>query len=67
MKEKICPRCGAKFICNHDNIAKCQCAGTILTAKAREYLSQHYADCLCAKCLNEINNQVKVGSINSDI
>ncbi|MBQ7382271.1 MAG: cysteine-rich CWC family protein [Paludibacteraceae bacterium] len=50
---KLCPRCGAEFICTHD--AFCQCVGITLNEKARAYLRTHYSDCLCRKCLQEIS------------
>lgn len=52
-KHKLCPRCGAEFICTHD--ALCQCVGISLNDNARAYLRTHYTDCLCRKCLIEIN------------
>lgn len=56
MQEKSCPRCGAKFICRHnDDILKCQCATVQLTPEARQYISENYTDCLCANCLCEIS------------
>lgn len=51
---KICPRCGSTFECMHDHIAKCQCAGVKLTESQRKYIREHYTDCLCRKCLEEI-------------
>lgn len=51
---KVCPRCGAHFVCTHD--AFCQCVGVQLNEKAREYLRAHYSDCLCRGCLEEISS-----------
>ena len=51
-KTKLCPRCGAEFVCTHD--AFCQCVGVTLNENARAYLRTHYTDCLCRKCLEEI-------------
>ena len=50
---KRCPRCGAAFVCTHD--ALCQCVGIDLTDNARAYLCTHYSDCLCRKCLEDVN------------
>ena len=55
-KDKVCPRCGAHFICTHD--AVCQCVGIELNEKARAYLRTHYTDCLCRSCLEEIARQL---------
>ncbi|MDD3479804.1 MAG: cysteine-rich CWC family protein [Paludibacteraceae bacterium] len=57
MKEKLCPRCGAPFICNHENISKCQCAAIVLSASQHEKLKQTYPDCLCINCLKELFTQ----------
>ena len=54
MEHKSCPRCGAAFICQHENPAKCQCAGVELSPAARAHLAEHYPNqCLCRKCLLE--------------
>ena len=50
---KTCPRCGASFVCTHDEF--CQCVGITLNENARAYLRTHYKDCLCRQCLEEIN------------
>ncbi len=57
MKEKNCARCGAPFMCNHGNIAKCQCSTVNLSMKTREYIQMTYTDCLCAKCLKELEQE----------
>lgn len=61
MKNKTCSRCGKTFVCNHDDIVNCQCASVKLSAEAREYVAAHYTDCLCAECLNEINEGKRNG------
>ena len=55
-KEKTCPRCGASFLCTHDEV--CQCVGIDLNENARAYLRTHYKDCLCRKCLQEIASRI---------
>ena len=59
---KVCPRCGAHFVCRHDTPALCQCAGISLNDAARAYLRMHYDDCLCRKCLTEIAEQTCIPS-----
>ncbi len=55
--QKTCPRCGRTFICNHEDIAQCQCSRVALTDKARAAVRAQYPDkCLCADCLHDINN-----------
>lgn len=56
---KVCPRCGAPFVCHHEQPAICQCAGIALTENARAYLRTHYSDCLCRKCLLEVSREVQ--------
>ena len=56
MEHKSCPRCGATFICQHENPAKCQCAGVELSPAARAHLAAQYPNqCLCRKCLLEFS------------
>ena len=56
MEHKSCPRCGAAFICQHDNPAKCQCAGVELSPAARAHLAAQYPNqCLCRKSLIEFS------------
>ncbi|MCM1034343.1 MAG: cysteine-rich CWC family protein [Paludibacter sp.] len=55
MQTKTCPRCGISFLCNHQDIAHCQCASVQLSANARQYIQTHYTTCLCCKCLHELN------------
>jgi len=57
--KKACPRCGAPFICHHENPAICQCAGIELNEKARAYLRTHYSDCLCRACLLEVAREMQ--------
>lgn len=52
---KLCPRCGAEFICTHDSL--CQCVGITLNENARAYLRTHYKDCLCRACLIAVSRQ----------
>lgn len=59
MKEKTCPKCGRKFICNHENITECQCAKIKLSSNAQKYIADNYSDCVCANCLKEIADSYK--------
>ena len=52
---KKCPRCGALFVCRHDDIEKCHCTAVSLTPAQREWLHEKYIDCLCAECLNAMS------------
>ena len=58
VNKKVCPRCGALFVCRHDKPEICQCAGIHLNDNARAYLRTHYKDCLCRDCLLEIASLV---------
>lgn len=53
---KVCPRCGAHFVCTHD--ALCQCVGISLTENARAYMRTHYTDCLCRECLLQLSREM---------
>ena len=56
MEHKSCPRCGATFICQHENPAKCQCASVVLSPATRAHLAAQYPNqCLCRKCLLEFS------------
>ena len=55
MEHKSCPRCGAVFICQHENPAQCQCADVELSPATRAHLIAQYPNqCLCRKCLIEL-------------
>ncbi len=53
---KVCPRCGAHFVCTHD--ALCQCVGITLIENARAYMRTHYTDCLCRECLLQLSREM---------
>ncbi len=56
--KKECPKCKEVFICDHNNIEDCHCAKAILTDKQKAWITEKYNDCLCNKCLKEINNNI---------
>jgi len=63
-EDKTCPRCTLKFECKVGSILLCQCTTVQLTDIEREYIREHFADCLCANCMNELraeyhNNELK--------
>ncbi|MBR4460352.1 MAG: cysteine-rich CWC family protein [Paludibacteraceae bacterium] len=45
----------------HDTPAICQCAGITLSSATRAYLREHYTDCLCARCLSELEAHLPRG------
>ena len=64
---KVCPRCGAHFVCTHDALCQCvgitltelcQCVGISLTENARAYMRTHYTDCLCRECLLQLSREM---------
>ena len=56
--KKVCPRCGVVFDCKHDeDIRLCHCASIDMNADMRNYLREHYADCLCHDCLQALKEQ----------
>ena len=52
---KTCPRCGKTFECVHS--IDCWCVKVKLTDATKAYLKDHYSDCLCKDCLEEINGK----------
>ncbi len=57
--KKYCPQCGAEFQCMHQQIEVCHCASVHLNDEARTYLKKNYSDCLCHKCLVEVDARFK--------
>ena len=53
--KKTCPRCGKEFECVHS--VDCWCVKVKLTDTTKAYLKEHYNDCLCKDCLEEINGK----------
>jgi hypothetical protein len=55
MRELVCEKCGDKFVCNGDSHT-CWCFNL-------EFVDLHkydnYKDCLCEKCLKELNERSK--------
>jgi Cysteine-rich CWC len=58
-EEKVCPRCKAAFECKVNSIALCQCAVVELNEDERYYISRHFDDCLCAKCMEEMKAEYR--------
>lgn len=54
--QKECKRCQSKFECNAENISNCDCATFQLSVDTKEYLNKTSYDCLCTKCLEEIES-----------
>ena len=54
-QEKICPRCGKKFICRHG--LNCDCMKIKLTPGQSQYLKDNYDDCVCLDCLKDISEE----------
>lgn len=55
---KSCPRCEAIFECKVGDVANCQCSEVALNAYTKTFLSKTQYDCLCKKCLVELQNLV---------
>jgi len=62
---KSCQRCNEPFECKPGSITQCQCFGVMLTAEQRVFLEQKYTDCLCRKCLLEIQQQFELSGESS--
>ena len=57
-REKTCPRCHKRFLCQPNAIEDCQCAGVQLEERHHEYLASVYTDCLCQACLLQIKQEL---------
>ena len=51
----MCPKCSTPFICRVDSILECRCIEVPITAEARDYIANNYANCLCYDCLLEVS------------
>lgn len=56
--EKKCPKCKELFVCNHNNIRNCHCAEVKLSEKQKAWIKDNFSNCLCNKCLRDINNNI---------
>lgn len=56
---KQCSRCKKNIECCASNIDLCACINVKISADAVTYLKQTKHDCLCNKCLIEINDLMK--------
>jgi len=56
-EEKYCPRCREAFECKVGDITQCQCYGVRLTQEERSFIDARYQDCLCRKCLGELQQR----------
>ena len=56
---KTCPRCHAPFECRVGTIQLCQCSKVELNDKERSYIRQHFDDCLCARCMQDMKMEYK--------
>lgn len=51
---KNCPRCQNVFECRVCNILDCQCNAMKLSQEERDYISGKFEDCLCIKCMKDL-------------
>jgi hypothetical protein len=50
-----CPRCGSHIDCRPEAIETCACAQISLAPVTRDYLAETNYDCLCNRCLTELD------------
>ena len=55
---KYCKRCGITFNCNTINIIACQCKAVSISQQTKNYLSTTNYNCLCVKCLTQVDELV---------
>ncbi len=53
--KKICPKCNVEFECKADDIENCDCNTVQLNASTIALIKEKFEDCLCKKCLSEID------------
>lgn len=56
---KKCPGCKQAFECKPGNITQCQCFGMKLTTELQAYIEQRYNDCLCRRCFQYFQLELK--------
>ncbi len=63
---KNCLRCHTTFVCNAGNISLCQCNAVQINKRAFQYINANYKDCLCKRCLHEIQDILHIHSSLQD-
>jgi hypothetical protein len=67
MLSKLCERCNEHFYCQPENIMACQCYCVQLSDATRSFLEQSFFDCLCQKCLIEIDKKIQTLPSNDNL
>lgn len=65
-EDKYCPRCQSLFECKVGSINLCQCSAVQLTHEERVYIAKLYDDCLCAQCMQALQQALKTQN-NEDL
>ncbi|TNF33205.1 MAG: hypothetical protein EP315_08660 [Gammaproteobacteria bacterium] len=55
--KKSCPRCQQTFQCESSGTRSCPCDRIPLNEAQRDYIANHYSDCLCPNCLVDLSKQ----------
>lgn len=55
---KNCSRCAKDIFCNAAHIASCDCYQVSISESTVDYLKETKYNCLCNKCLTEVNDLV---------
>ncbi len=63
---KNCLRCHTTFVCNAGNISLCQCNNVQIDKRVFQYINANYKDCLCQRCLQEIQEILRIYSTQQD-
>jgi hypothetical protein len=58
LKIKICGRCKVNIECLAENIEQCACSQISLNAATTAFLKRTDYDCLCNKCLKEVDELI---------
>jgi hypothetical protein len=54
--EKKCSKCETVFTCQNES-SGCWCESVRLTQETLAHLKEHYENCLCTKCLKELEGE----------
>lgn len=57
-KTMNCERCGKELKCKVESIANCDCKSVYLNEEELRFVREHYKNCLCLACLQELKGSI---------
>jgi hypothetical protein len=64
-KDENCSRCGVEITCRVDDIELCKCSKVSLQEETMDFLKITNYDCLCNKCLKELEKLVLIAKASN--